>query len=98
MGRRGYPGGANKVTLTAPVNDSSLVLNVTPVIGWTTGGLPFSVAINRGIPNGGFEEKVLCQAATGGVITVLQRGYDGTSKNAHGANETVEIVHTAIDD
>jgi hypothetical protein len=51
----------------------------------TPGSAPFVVAIDYNTAN---EEKVLCSSVTsGGLVTVLQRGYDGTTAVAH--NSTV---------
>lgn len=94
MGRRGYAGGANTVQLTSPIDDAALVLNVSSLVGWPSSGAPFAVVINRGNPS---EEKVLCNGLSAGVLTVAQRGYDGTTKLAHGATETVEHTDTAVD-
>jgi len=55
----------------------------------TPGSAPFVVAIDYNTIN---EEKVLCSSVTsGGLVTVLQRGYDGTTAIAHNST-TINCV------
>lgn len=95
MTRRAYAGGVGTVLLTGPVTDIATSLAVTTTLGMpdgTTGR--FSIQVGRGLPN---EEKMLASSASGGVITIFQRGYDGTLPRAHNADEPVRMVGTSID-
>jgi hypothetical protein len=95
VARRSYAGGAKPASLTAPISAISTTLVCDALLGWPTGGLGnFAAVIGRGLSN---EEKVLCSASSGGNLTVIQRGYDGTTAQAHGATDTVEHIFTATD-
>lgn len=96
MSRRQYAGGANKVQLTGPILDSTLVLPVGALAGWPSGSDPFLIAIDRGT---NFMEKCLAISAGSGTITIdpLGRGADGTSKLNHDTGAWVEVVLGAID-
>lgn len=97
MSRRSYAGGARAVQLTAPVDASltTLVWPITLPVNWpddATG--PFSVVVDRDETN---EEKGLCSDSSGGFLTFVVRGYDGTSPMAHDVNAKIEVIGTAID-
>lgn len=95
VARRSYSGGAKAAVLTAPISAISSVLVCDALLGWPTGGLGnFAAIIGRGLAN---EEKLLCSATSGGNLTVVARGYDGTIAQAHGATEVVEHIFTATD-
>lgn len=95
MTRRAYAGGVSGRTLTGPVTDIATSFPVSSIAGMPNGSSGFfAVRVGRGLPN---EEKMLISSASGGVLTVNQRGYDGTTARTHNAGESVELVITAID-
>lgn len=97
MSRRSYAGGARAVQLTANVDAAltTLLWPITLPVGWpddATG--PFSVVVDRDEVN---EEKCLCSDSSGGFLTVVTRGYDGTTPQSHNINALIEVIGTAID-
>ena len=97
MSRRSYSGGARAVTLTAPIDNSlsTLVWAITLPVNWPDDAVgPFAVVVDRDLPT---EEKALCSNASGGFLTVLQRGYDGTTAQGHDFDAVIEVVGTAVD-
>lgn len=95
MSRRDYAGGAQPTKTTVPFTAADVVLSVVALVGWPDGVQgPFAVAIDRDTDQ---EEKILCSTVNGNDLTVIQRGYDGTTARDHSPNATVEHVFTAID-
>jgi hypothetical protein len=102
--RREYRGNARKARLTSALGSSTADLTITcdNLDNWPTGsgGRPFYIVIGRNTPT---EEKILCSARAGNVITVFNnglivgRGADETSIIAHNTGEEVEHVFTATD-
>ena len=91
-GRKEVRGGAGVMTLASNISSSSGTLQATgSVAGWPTGAAyPFVIKID---PQGA-EEKCLCSSLAGAspaTINIIQRGYDGTSQQAH--NSGVPIQH-----
>lgn len=94
--RRAYRGAAEAGALTAPITLTDLDVACDALTGWPDGSDgEFAAVINRGGAN---EEKILCHDRTGANLTVSRRGYDDTVAQNHGATETIEHCHTAIDD
>lgn len=95
MARRSYAGGASGVTLTASATDIATSLSVNTLVGVPNGSSgPFAICVGKGTVN---EEKMLVSSASAGVMSISQRGYDGTSPRPHSAGEEVILVITAID-
>lgn len=84
-----YTGNAAAVSLSAQLlaSQTTGTFTVSSAGGWPTGG-PFTVAINRGQGN---EEKLLC-TRSGTTFTIVQRAFDGTGAQTHGAGSLVEHV------
>lgn len=91
MARLDFRGAAAKCNASGAVGvaDPTIVLT-GDTSGWPTGasGRDFVAIIDRG--NVGKMEKVLCSSLVGGLLTIAQRGYDGTGAQAHDVNATVE--------
>ena len=93
--RLAFRGGAVKGHLIAPVAPDDLIVSCDALIDWPTGSDGrFQAVIGRTLPN---EEKVLVAIRSGAILTIAQRGWDGTQAVSHAATETVEHVHTAHD-
>jgi hypothetical protein len=91
MARLDFRGAAAKCTVPAGMTDSVLTVTLDgDVSNWPTGssGRSFVVILDRG--SAGEMEKVLCSALTGSVLTISQRGYDGTTAISHNAGATAE--------
>lgn len=79
---------ARTLAVTIDNDDTSIVIN--DGTSWPTAANgPFVIAIGRG---SAIEEKVLCSARSGSTLTVMDRGYDGTSAQAHVSGVAVEHV------
>lgn len=89
-GIREYKGAAKATTITAGIASGSPTFSIADSTGWPTGAVGNFVATSDGGTS--LEERMLCSALAGGVITVVTRGYDGTSAVAHAAGST--FVHT----
>jgi microcystin-dependent protein len=94
MPRREIVGGAATAALIGGISNSDLSMTVTPFTGWPTGTFNFVACIDRESETTPME-KVLCTARASGVITIGQRGYDGTSAVAHNSDAIVEHVISA---
>jgi len=102
--RREYRGGARAAALTQDLGGSTadLTINCDNLANWPTGAnnRPFFVVIGRGTPT---EEKILCSARNGNVITVYNvglvngRGADETLISQHVNGAIIEHVYTATD-
>lgn len=96
MTRLDFRGAAAKCTSSGSLADDTLAITlVGDVSGWPTGasGRPFAVTLDRGVA--GKMEKILCSDLAGAALTVIARGYDGTTALAHDANCSVEHGLTA---
>lgn len=86
-----YGGGAAGTTLNGAINASVTTINVIDASTWPTGASgPFVCTIERGVP--AKEEKIIVTSRAGNVLTVLQRGYDGSTGVSHSTG--VAIEHT----
>ena len=102
--RREYKGAAQASVLTQALGASTADLTITcnDLSNWPTGvsSRPFYIVIDRNKAN---EEKSLCSARSGNVLTVYSSGLvngraaDGTSIAAHTINSVIEHVFTAND-
>lgn len=84
-----FAGGAQTTTLTAGISAVATSFAVGDGSTYPSGGSPFCVVIDRGLAT---EEKILCSDRTGNSFTVLERGYDGSSAQAHSSDAVVEHV------
>lgn len=87
-----YNGASVATTLAVNIAAGATSITVTSGAGLLDGSAgPFVITINRGNPT---EEKILIASRAGNVLTVQQRGYDGTTAGGH---NTPEIIEHTID-
>ena len=85
-----FEGGAVPTTLAADITDTATSLTLTAGSTYPAGGTaPFVIVVDRGEAT---EEKILCASRASNTVTVQQRGYDGSSAQAHTAPATIEHV------
>lgn len=88
--RKEYVGNAAAAKLTSAVTGASTTLLVDDATNWPTGvTAPFVVALDAGTTS---EEKVLVLSRAGLNMSVLQRGYDGTTAQSHPIDARVSHV------
>lgn len=96
MARLDFRGAAATCAITAGCDDTETALTIDgDLSNWPTGasGRRFVATIDRGVA--GKVEKVLCSAIAGQVLTVLTRGYDGTTAVTHDAGCSIEHTLSA---
>jgi len=95
MLRREFLGSVVATTLSSNVSNSASTIGVVDGSTFPTGssGNPFVIVVSRGTPN---EEKVLISSRTANLLTVQQRGYDGTVASNHTAPSSVDHVLDAL--
>jgi len=87
---REYQGGAVPTQLGSAITAVSTVLTINATGGWPTGTPgPFSIVID---PSTATEEHVQCSLRSGGTLTVLNRGWDGTTAVGHAAGAVVKHI------
>ena len=86
--RKQYAGGAAQTTITGAINDTDTSITIASGSGWPSGATPFCVTID---PNKAVEETLLV-TRSGTTLTVVERGYDGTTAVAHSSG--VAIIHS----
>lgn len=85
-----YIGSAAATTLNGAISNVATTIVVASGSTWPDGSNgPFVATIERGA---GAEERIICSARSGNTVTVLQRGYDGTTGVGHSSG--VAIEHT----
>lgn len=94
-GVRQYAGAAAQSALVAGVTSGTTSFSITISTNWPDGSIGNFVVTAD--PGTSLEEKMLCSALAGGVLTIVTRGYDGTTAVAHAANSTVYPTLSAID-
>lgn len=94
MGQIQYFGNLQPQKLQAAITNSATTFTVTGGTWPSISGVLFVVEMGAGL---GDDEKVLCSAHSGGLVTVAPggRGYDGTTAVAHQPGEGVESVWDA---
>lgn len=94
--RRAYAGAAEACTLSSSLNNSATSFSITgTTTAWpSTATGPFYMVIDPGLST---EEKVLVGARTGGSLSSVTRGVDGTSAAAHDAGASCYPVLAAVD-
>lgn len=94
MERRDFLGNVSESLLAVGINSTASSIQLSNGNAFPSGSDGFFViVINAGLPG---EEKVLASSRTGNVITVAQRGYDGTVANSHSSSSTVNHVLDAF--
>lgn len=91
MERRTFSGATVATVLSSNIGVSDLVI---PVADGSTFPSPSAdnpsvIVVDRSTPD---EEKILIIGNTGGAFVAQERGYDGTTINAHSAGATVDHV------
>lgn len=93
--RREYKGAAAATTLQTSMANTDTTFTLISANNWPTGAVGnFIVTVSRGQAD---EEKILCSSQSARVVTVVTRGFDGTSAQAHAAGATVECTLSAFD-
>ena len=94
-GLRDYKGAAAATTIVGALTNSATSFAIVNSNNWPSGaGGNFTIVVDIGTSS---EEAMLCTSQVGGVITVLTRGYDGTSAVTHQAGASVLHAPVAID-
>lgn len=89
--RKSFSGAAVATALTSSITNSSMSFGVNAISNWPDTAVgPFVITIDRG--SGTLEEKILVASYAGTTVTVSQRGYDGTTAQAHGLGATVNCT------
>lgn len=94
--RRSYAGAAPACTLSSDISAGATSFSITgTTTNWpTTATGPFYMVIDPGLST---EEKVLVGARTGGSLSSVTRGVDGTTAASHVTGATCYPVFTAVD-
>lgn len=87
--RKEWAGGTVRTTLNGNINSTATSITLTDGSSFPSGVKPFVLVIDRGTAA---EEKIICTSRTGNTLTVLQRGYDGSSQQAHSTGAYVEHI------
>ena len=93
---KSFMGGAVPTTLAVGIDEVGLALTGVAFTGWPDGSNgPFNVILDKDTVN---EEKCLAASIGGGAtMTLVQRGYDGTTPHAHSVGCKVEHGWFGID-
>ena len=93
--RRQYAGGAAATTIGGSLASSAVTtFSITAATGWPASTtIPFYVVVS---PQTASEEKMLV-TINGLTLTVVARGVDGTTANAHASGAAIYPVVTAVD-
>jgi hypothetical protein len=75
--------------LSSSITDSDSSITIDDGSTFPVGTYPFAVVIERGTPA---EEKVLIASRTGNVLSVSQRGYDGTPASSHPIGSVIDHI------
>lgn len=92
--RKQYSGFAVQTTIAAGISDTDTSISIAATSGWPDGATPFVVTID---PNQADEETVLV-TRNASTLTVVERGYDGTTAAAHDINSVIIHSHDAHTD
>jgi hypothetical protein len=77
--RKQYLGGAVQTTITGTIDDNDTSITIATTTGWPSGATPFVVTVDVNLAT---EESMLV-TRSGSTLTVVERGYDGTTAQAH---------------
>lgn len=87
--QKDYTGGMPDTTLNGAISSNTTTITVTASTGMPDGSQgAFVLAIDRGTAT---EEKILVESRSGVTLTVLERGYDDTTAQAHA--DLAEVTH-----
>ena len=86
---REFSGAVLRTSLSANISNSSSSISVVDGSTYPSGNNPFVIVIDRGNSS---EEKVLIASRASNTLTVEQRGYDGTTANAHVSGAFIDHV------
>ena len=89
MLRREFSGAVLRTSLSANISNSASSITVVDGSTYPNGNNPFVIVIDRGISS---EEKVLISSRASNVLTVEERGYDGTTASAHTSGSFIDHV------
>ena len=89
MLRREFSGAVLRTSLSANISNSSSSISVVDGSTYPNGNNPFVIVIDRGNSS---EEKVLIASRASNTLTVEERGYDGTTANAHASGAFIDHV------
>lgn len=95
--RRDFKGAAAATTLQNSMSSTDTSFVLVAANNWPSGSVgKFIVTVNRGQAD---EEKILCDTQTSRTVACLlaNRGFDGTTAQAHAAGATVECTISAFD-
>jgi len=94
--RRSYSGASAACTLTSSITsgDTTATLTGTTTLWPDTANGSFFMVIDPGLST---EEKILVAARSGGSLSSITRGVDGTTAASHSAGATCYPVFTAVD-
>lgn len=87
--RKEWAGGTIRTTLNGSINAAATAITLTDGSSFPSGVKPFVLVIDRGTAT---EEKIIVTSRTGNNLTVLQRGYDGSSAQSHSSGAYVEHI------
>jgi len=87
--RREFSGAVLRTSLSANISNSASSITVVDGSTYPSGNNPFVIVIDRGNSS---EEKVLISSRASNTLTVEERGYDGTTANAHTSGSFVDHV------
>lgn len=87
--RKEWAGGTTRTTLNGNINASATSITLADGSSFPSGVKPFVLVIDRGTAT---EEKIICTSRTGNTLTVLQRGYDGSSAQSHTSGAYIEHI------
>ena len=93
MLRREFNGAVLQTTLSASLSNSAVSFGVVDGSTYPSGSNPFVIVLDR---SNNLEEKVLISSRSSNTFTVAQRGYDGTTAQAHSSGAFVDHVLDAL--
>ena len=93
MLRREFNGAVLQTTLFASLSNSAVSFTVVDGSTYPSGSNPFVIVLDR---SNNLEEKVLISSRSSNTFTVAERGYDGTTAQAHSSGASVDHVLDAL--
>jgi hypothetical protein len=87
--RREFTGAALRVNLSSSISNTDTTISLTDATTYPLGNNPFAIVIDRGTPD---EEKILILSRSANTLTVIERGYDGTTAFPHTGGAFVDHV------
>jgi len=87
--RREFNGAVLQTRLASAISSAATSFSVVDGSTYPSGANPFVIVVDRGVAT---EEKILISSRASNVLTVSQRGYDGTTAVAHSSGAFVDHV------